>query len=153
MSPRRAAGFAKWALALLVAPGLVGNAAAQSAIIIDHGYTKLSAIPQQWIEKAKADLHIAYGHTSHGSQLVEGMQKLYTWKGSLYAISGTGGSPALDLRDTPFSGASDLGSPELHRLGDGHAHLPQRPPRRERGHLVLVRAGQRRRAPPTSTST
>ena len=45
-------------------------------IIIDHHCTEISAIPLEAILAAKADLHIAYGHTSHGSQLVSGMTGL-----------------------------------------------------------------------------
>ena len=82
------------------------------AIIIDHTCTTLNTIPQQWITSAKSDLHIAYGHTSHGSQLVTGMTGLASWKGNLYAFNSGGTGGALDLRDTPFSGASDLGNPD-----------------------------------------
>jgi len=82
-----------------------------SAIIIDHANTDIDAIPQEWIEQAKQDLHIAYGHTSHGSQITTGMTGLAGFKGSLYAYNGGGSGGALDLRDKPFSGAEDLGSP------------------------------------------
>ena len=46
------------------------------AVIIDHRHTDISLIPQTAIEQAKTDLHIAYGHTSHGSQLTTGMTGL-----------------------------------------------------------------------------
>jgi hypothetical protein len=83
-----------------------------TAIIIDHTSTKLADIPIESINQAKTSLHVAYGHTSHGSQLVTGMSGLYSWKGSLYAFNNGGTGGALDLRDTPFSGASDLGNPD-----------------------------------------
>ena len=38
-------------------------------IIANHECTKLSSIPAEWIESAKQNLHIAYGHRSNGSQL------------------------------------------------------------------------------------
>ena len=79
-------------------------------IIIDHNCTKLSDIPQQWIEKAKKDLHIAYGHTSHGSQLTTGMRGLVSFKGSLYSWNRGGSGGALDLAE-PIPGAGDLGAP------------------------------------------
>jgi len=82
------------------------------AVIIDHACARIDTLPEQWITKAKQDLHIAYGHTSHGSQLITGMTGLCSWKGDLYAFNNTGTGGALDLRDTPFSGASDLGSPD-----------------------------------------
>jgi hypothetical protein len=83
-----------------------------SVMIANHSTTRLSAIPEQWILKAKSDLHIAYGHTSHGSQLISGMSGLVTYKGQLYLFNSTGSGGALELRDTPFSGASDLGAPD-----------------------------------------
>ncbi|PIE68150.1 MAG: hypothetical protein CSA23_00255 [Deltaproteobacteria bacterium] len=49
---------------------------AADAIIIDHATTDITQIPQAAIENAKANLHIAYGHTSHGSQLTTGMNGL-----------------------------------------------------------------------------
>lgn len=83
------------------------------AIIADHNGTVLSAIPIEWITAAKTNLVIAYGHTSHGSQLVDGLNGLETWKGSPYTILGSGDTEGLELRDTPFSGASDLGAPDF----------------------------------------
>jgi len=83
------------------------------AIIADHNGTVLSAIPAEWITGAKKNLVIAYGHTSHGSQLVDGLNGLETWKGSPYTILGSGDTEGLELRDTPFSGASDLGNPDF----------------------------------------
>jgi hypothetical protein len=71
-------------------------------IIADHN-AAIASIPDSAINQAKTRLHIAYGHTSHGSQLVTGMEALAD-ANSLYN--------GLDLRDTPFSGADDLGSPD-----------------------------------------
>ncbi len=82
------------------------------AILVDHTCVNLAQIPQQYIEDAKHDLVIAYGHTSHGSQLTTGMAGLITYAGSLYVFNGTGSAGALELRDQPFSGASDLGNPD-----------------------------------------
>lgn len=84
----------------------------EAAIIADHATARLAAIPTTAIETAKARLHIAYGHTSHGSQLIYGMSGLVTWKGLLYAFNSGGTDGALDLRDMPFTGASDLGNPD-----------------------------------------
>jgi len=96
----------------------VGSAAADalagrdSIISANHSAARVETIPEEWIVKAKSDLRIAYGHTSHGSQLVTGMQGLVTSRGQLYAFNSTGSGGALQLRDTPFSGASDLGNPD-----------------------------------------
>ncbi|MBN1768108.1 MAG: T9SS type A sorting domain-containing protein [Prolixibacteraceae bacterium] len=45
-------------------------------IIINHSNTDITALSEQEINEAKSLLHIAYGHTSHGSQLTDGMTKL-----------------------------------------------------------------------------
>ena len=46
------------------------------AIIVDHHCTDISQVPENAIQTAKQTLHIAYGHTSHGSQLITGMDGL-----------------------------------------------------------------------------
>jgi PKD repeat protein len=98
------------------------NVVTPLAIIIDHSSAKLNDIPDNWINVAKQTLHIAYGHTSHGSQLTTGMTGLVGWKGNLYAwnFGGTGG--ALDLREWDYgvgfgspdatTWAIDLGNPD-----------------------------------------
>lgn len=47
--------------------------AGSGPIIVDHTCTDLSQVPEVWIEQARSDLNIFYGHTSHGSQLVSGL--------------------------------------------------------------------------------
>jgi hypothetical protein len=89
-----------------------GGASGSASIIINHSCKSLSLIPQQWIEQAKSSLRIAYGHTSHGSQIVDGMIALVDFKGNLYEFNSDGSGGALELRDRPFSGASDLGNPD-----------------------------------------
>jgi hypothetical protein len=79
---------------------------------INHACTVLSSIPAEWIGAAKNTLHIAYGHTSHGSQLIDGMTGLQTWKGSVYAWNDGLLAGALDLDDYAFS-AGDLGNPDF----------------------------------------
>ena len=79
-------------------------------IIIDHNCTKIDLIPESAISKAKQELHIAYGHTSHGSQLTDGMSGLVAFmngKGfteNLYAWSNAGIEGALDLHDYAMGG-------------------------------------------------
>lgn len=48
----------------------------ESAIITDHTCTDLSQISTEQIEKAKNELFITYGHTSHGSQIISGIDVL-----------------------------------------------------------------------------
>ena len=107
-----------WIVAFALS-GALSSALAQS-IIVDHTCTRLADIPASAITEAKSRLHIAYGHTSHGSQLIDGMEGLVTFMNrfpndayadDLFAFNSGGSGGALDLRDTPFSGASDLGNP------------------------------------------
>lgn len=87
-------------------------------IIIDHKCTDITQIPESAIAQAKSSLHIAYGHTSHGSQLVDGMNGLVGFMNglgythNLYDFDRGGSNGALDFYDTPFSGADDLGNPD-----------------------------------------
>ena len=115
-----------FAMVLLLALGLVpasasdvqesmsDAAAADSAIIVDHTSVDITTIPQSWIEEARSMLHIAYGHTSHGSQLTDGMSGLVGFangggKGlalpaDIFAWNNGGAGGALDLRDGVMGG-------------------------------------------------
>lgn len=82
----------------------------QNALIIDHNCTNLQKIPLEYINSAKIQLKIAYNHTSHGSQLISGMNALknypdfenrYNWNGQ--------GDNGLYLADRGISG----GTPDL----------------------------------------
>ncbi|WP_292347175.1 MULTISPECIES: hypothetical protein [unclassified Methanoregula] len=88
-------------------------AAADEPIIIDHTSTHLNDVPLNAILNAKSTLHVAYGHTSHGSQIVTGMDGLTTFAGAPYgSATYRFRDGSFDFRDTPFSGASDLGNPD-----------------------------------------
>ncbi len=78
-------------------------------IIIDHTCIHLDSVPESAINNAKQSLHIAYGHTSHGSQIITGMDKLDDFKGGtgLYNWHDGPQSGALDIDDNFTSG--DLG--------------------------------------------
>ncbi len=78
--------------------------------IIDHRCVKLASIPATWITSAKQKLHIAYSHTSHGSQVTEGMKGLVSFKGASYSWNNDGSGGALDLHDYAITG--DLGAPD-----------------------------------------
>ena len=98
---------------LLALPWLALQAYAQEAIIIDHTCTDLSQVPDYWIQQAKTNLRIGYGHTSHGSQLVTGIEAFRGDPGSLYyfTYSGWGLQPGVFLNDYwgNAGGADDLG--------------------------------------------
>lgn len=90
---------------------------AQEAVIIDHNCIDLSDIPTNYIDSAKKNLYIGYGHTSHGSQLISGMNAIeayftdgtYDWshsagEGQLHLFEGDGyGDGYLD-HDCGYSG-------------------------------------------------
>ena len=80
--------------------------------IIDHTCTNLDSIPEEYITAAKRDLRIAYGHTSHGSQLITGMEGLVGFKGSQYSFALFPNTSRLTIHDRGMSG--DLGNPDRH---------------------------------------
>jgi hypothetical protein len=77
-------------------------------IIVDHTSTDLNQIPFPYISKAMSEFGIAYGHTSHGSQIISGMEALER-KDSRYAFDFTGSKSVLTLLDREMLG--DLGNP------------------------------------------
>ncbi|MHA1720252.1 MAG: hypothetical protein ACTSWX_10420 [Promethearchaeota archaeon] len=78
----------------------------ESAIIADHSIVnriRYDEIPESAINASKENLHIAYGHTSHGSQLIYGMTDLIPFKENL------GGTPGLyEWNDGSIEGELDI---------------------------------------------
>ena len=101
------------AAAVLLAAGTCGAA----PVLIDHRDVDVTQLTPAQIERAKASLHIAYGHTSHGSQLTEGMSGLVGFangggKGlalpeNAFAWNDGGTDGALDLHD--YAMCNDVG--------------------------------------------
>jgi VCBS repeat-containing protein len=111
--------FKEVILRVLVASLLVGSmlplfetgkaAADGEAIKIDHTSTDITQIPQWAIEAAKANLHIGFGHTSHGTDVTRGMTDLVTFANGggrglvlphdIFAWNNGGTDGALDLED------------------------------------------------------
>lgn len=70
---------------------------------------RLGTIPESAITSAKSQLHIGYGHTSHGSQITDGMTGLvafanggglgFTYSQNLFAWNGGGTDGDLDLQE------------------------------------------------------
>ena len=116
------------------------------AIIINHTSTDITKIPQSAIDSAKAKLHIANGHTSHGSQLITGMTGLISFANNhglgmnlpsnIFAFNNGGTGGALDLRDTPFSGALDLGNPNRTAWGQATRNYLGTPNAQGKGSLL-----------------
>jgi len=112
--------FYRIAVGLAALCALTMSAAGQ-AIIIDHtaahSHQELFALGQPAIEKAKQKLHITYGHTSHGSQIITGMSSLdafmhtkHSTPTGLYAWNDGPLAGALDIDDYFVDG--DLGNPD-----------------------------------------
>ena len=98
----------------LFAPGFSTSVSADQPIIIDHTCTDITKVPESAINQAKAFLHIAYGHTSHGSQLTSGMTGLVGFANGgglglslphdIFKWNNGGTSGALDLHDYAMGG-------------------------------------------------
>jgi len=78
-----------------------GKSLAQSGKIIDHTCSDLDEIPVNWIDSAKANLHIFYARASHGTQLTYGgMTAIINYSeeySAQYKFNNTGSNGALHL--------------------------------------------------------
>lgn len=99
----RCAAAVAAALLLLPAAVLAGG----EPLLIDHTCTDIRSIPAEAIGKAKAGQKVAYGHTSHGSQVVSGMGALMGRAPELFGFGKAGGLSFVDA--TP---PGDLGNPD-----------------------------------------
>ena len=95
---------------LLIIAGIISVpfSLCSQSIIVNHNHTNIHQVPEYWIQQAKQLFKISYGHTSHGSQIVSGMQVLLA-QSDLYAFNHDGTGEALSLHDRVPSG--DLGNP------------------------------------------
>ncbi|MBN1926950.1 MAG: T9SS type A sorting domain-containing protein [Prolixibacteraceae bacterium] len=88
--------------------------AAMPQLIIDHNHTDITVLKESQINLAKSTLHIAYGHTSHGSQVTDGMSGLVGFANgggkelslpnNIFAWNNGGTGGALDLHDYAMGG-------------------------------------------------
>ena len=80
---------------------------ASGAMVASHqAAANFDSIPAGYINAAKSNLHIAYGHTSHGSQLITGMNALKNFAsyGTKYKWNNGAMADALDVRDYAMGG-------------------------------------------------
>ena len=84
-----------------------------AAVVVDHRHTDLARVPAAWLEQARAQLRVTYGHTSHGSQLVTGHAGLARRGRALplFHLFVRGYDAGVFLNDYGIPGADDLGSP------------------------------------------
>ncbi len=97
-----------WAFLLAV------NLTVSSQLIVNHTCTDITQIPESAIVQAKQQLHIAYGHTSHGSQVTDGMTGLIDFANNggrglalpenIFQWNNGGSEGALDLHDYAMGG-------------------------------------------------
>ncbi len=93
-------------------PSTAGKNSGNLSRKADHSvvnFLRLGKIPLSAIQNAKSKLHIAYGHTSHGSQLITGMNGLIAFANAgglrtaypknLFRWNRGGRGGALDLRE------------------------------------------------------
>ncbi|MBN1415847.1 MAG: T9SS type A sorting domain-containing protein [Bacteroidales bacterium] len=70
----------------------------QQPMIIDHTCTGLSKVPVDWINRAKEILYVGYGHTSHGSQIMSGLNAIMSfYQDGPYRYSHNGNEGTLHL--------------------------------------------------------
>jgi len=98
------------------------EAARTAPLIIDHNHTDINAIPEAAIIQAKQRLHIAYGHTSHGSLLIAGMGGA-GGAGLESFMTANGATPGLYIwREEPENGVLDL---DDYAMGGDVGYYPQ----------------------------
>jgi hypothetical protein len=92
------------------------------AIIVDHTSTNLTRVPAYWIDQAKGLLKASYGHTSHGSQLIDGMQAI---EGNsslnlnhLFDFNTDGALETGILSINDYTPTGDLGNPDRTSWAD-----------------------------------
>lgn len=101
-------------------------AASGTGFVIDHNNTDLSLIPEYWLNKTKTDLQIAYSHTSHGSQIITGMNVLSEFPdyGSMYKWSANAegnNNDQLHMIDRAIKNPPDLSQGDSDADADGIA--------------------------------
>ena len=81
------------------------------AFIINHTTADLDSVPTQYIELAKNQLRLSYGHTSHGSQLISGADYWFDVN-ALLAFNTNGAIQADVLSIADYTPSGDLGNPD-----------------------------------------
>lgn len=83
-------------------------------VVADHtiaNLVRLDEIPDSVIIEAKNTLHIAYQHTSHGSQIIDGMNSLPAFKEGIGGTIGLYDYNSTFLQDGAIPSVADVGYP------------------------------------------
>lgn len=70
-----------------------------SAVVVNHNNTDISKIPESYIKQAKTNFKVFFIHTSHGGQIISGMEALRNSLGSLYSFNSTGSGGSLKIEE------------------------------------------------------
>ncbi len=87
-------------------PAPVSVVISEGTIIANHTTTDISNIPESVIRDISNRFRIYYGHTSHGSQIVSGMEAMHDGPGTLFYVDDQESTGGLLLVD----GYGDLGN-------------------------------------------
>jgi hypothetical protein len=117
-------GFLATLLIFLV-PGAVTTAKAipriltrNEPIIVNHRNTDIGQIPDYWINQAKK-LAVHYAHTSHGGQILSGLEKLESVNSKnnidiVYTLDGVWDNTALRFYDGNNYGGNNYITPDMY---------------------------------------
>ncbi len=81
-------------------------------IVIDHNFVDINKLTKENIKLCTSTLKVVYQHTSHGSQLVSGLDALASYNSDFftYGYSNYGYNPLYFFNDYGMPDAGDLGS-------------------------------------------
>ncbi len=82
-------------------------------IIVNHKCIDINKIPAEYVEKAKQNIRILYGHTSHGSQITTGISILRNLLGGIFQYNQ--GDGTLSYKENI---PGDLGNPNRTAWAD-----------------------------------
>lgn len=94
----------------VIACSLFADAAQAQGLIIDHSCTDIAQVPATWIQTAKTQFRIGYGHTSHGSQIMTGIATLYSQLGSPYDYTSSSSGLVVGKFLNDYWASGDLGA-------------------------------------------
>ncbi len=95
---------------------LTAAAAAMGATVIDHTCTDIESIPGSWIDLVQSSMKSHYAHTSHGSQLIWGLQFVEEGDPAYAYLVGYGQLPSSTTAYCVFDGqeGESYVTPELY---------------------------------------
>lgn len=104
--------------------GMIAPVLAQG-LIIGHMNTDLTQIPAVWIDAVKANTRIHYAHTSHGSQVTTGLERLYNADANYHVVREISNLPNVPGAVCMFDGQEydDYITPDMYWQGEDALNL------------------------------